>query len=69
MSYRSLVPGSVTSRLPLKRHGLAGLETEVELPASDVVTAVARLRLEEEIRLRGGAYGLAARRGGGNKPG
>ena len=42
---------------------------EVDLPASEVLTAVARLRLDGEIRLRGGAYGLAARRPNGNRVG
>ena len=34
----------------------------VRAPSAEVVTAVARLRLDQEIRLRDGAYGLAAER-------
>ena len=34
----------------------------VPAPAAEVVTAVARLRLDQEIRLRDGAYGLAVER-------
>ncbi|MGI8610057.1 MAG: DNA-processing protein DprA [Candidatus Dormibacteria bacterium] len=38
------------------------LVAAVSGPSAEVVTAVARLRLEQEIRLRDGAYGLAVER-------
>ncbi|GAC1581823.1 MAG: DNA-processing protein DprA [Candidatus Dormibacteria bacterium] len=38
------------------------LVAEVNLPSPEVVTAVARLRLDGELRLRDGAYGLATTR-------
>lgn len=45
------------------------LVTGIALPASDVVTAVARLRLDGDVRLRDGTYGIAASRPSGNKRG
>jgi len=59
----------VTRALRAGSLSLDELVGEVDLPASDVLTAVARLRLDGDIRLRGGSYGLAARRPNGNRAG